>query len=426
MEIKKGYKMTDVGVIPEDWEVRSIGEMYSFKNGLNKDKDSFGFGTPIINYMDVYKNNGLTSKCIKGKVSLSDYEISYFLVKKGDVFFTRTSETPEEVGIASVLLDELPKGVFSGFLLRARPNGNDIEPLLCKYIFTTESFRSSVIQNSTYTTRALTNGAILSSLYVAFPKSIVEQQAIADALTKVDNLITSLTKVIEKKKLIKKGAMQKLLSGEMRLDGFEGEFATKTFSDFIERFATGLNPRDNFELNKGGNNYYVTIKNFINGKLFLDDNCDKITDEAIDIIDKRSSLKVGDVLFSSIGRIGDAYVINEKPTNWNINESVFSLRPNPAIMDSFFLYYLIKSDSVQKKFDDAISGSTLKSIKLNDLKEIECTYPQNIDEQTAIANVLTTMDNEIEALEKERDKYKCIKQGMMQQLLTGKIRLTCQ
>lgn len=418
--------MTDVGVIPEDWEVKSIGEMYSFKNGLNKDKDSFGFGTPIINYMDVYKNNGLTSKCIKGKVSLSDYEISYFLVKKGDVFFTRTSETPEEVGIASVLLDELPKGVFSGFLLRARPNGNDIEPLLCKYIFTTESFRSSVIQNSTYTTRALTNGTILSSLYVAFPKSIVEQQSIADALTKIDNLITSLTKVIEKKKMIKKGAMQKLLSGEMRLDGFEGEFATKTFSDFIERFATGLNPRDNFELNKGGNNYYVTIKNFINGKLFLDDNCDKITDEAIDIIDKRSSLKVGDVLFSSIGRIGDAYVINENPTNWNINESVFALRPNPTIMDSFFLYYLIKSDSVQKKFDDAISGSTLKSIKLNDLKEIECTYPQNIDEQTAIANILTTMDNEIEALEKERDKYKCIKQGMMQQLLTGKIRLTCQ
>ena len=220
--------------------------------------------------------------------------------------------------------------------------------------------------------------------------------------------------------------MQKLLSGVMRLDGFEGEFATKTFSDFIERFATGLNPRDNFELNKGGNNYYVTIKNFINGKLFLDDNCDKITDEAKDIIDKRSSLKVGDVLFSSIGRIGDAYVINENPTNWNINESVFSLRPNPTIMDSYFLYYLIMSDSVQKKFDDAISGSTLKSIKLNDLREIECTYPQNIDEQTAIANILTTMDNEIEALEKERDKYKCIKQGMMQQLLTGKIRLICQ
>ena len=291
----------------------------------------------------------------------------------------------------------------------------------------TNLFKDEIEQNSLqFAVPQKINLGNIPKIRIILPSILKEQQVIADALTKVDNLITSLTKVIEKKKLIKKGTMQKLLSGEMRLDGFEGEFATKTFSDFIERFATGLNPRDNFELNKGGNNYYVTIKNFINGKLFLDDNCDKITDEAKDIIDKRSSLKVGDVLFSSIGRIGDAYVINENPTNWNINESVFSLRPNPTIMDSYFLYYLIMSDSVQKKFDDAISGSTLKSIKLNDLREIECTYPQNIDEQTAIAKVLTTMDDEIEALEKERDKYKCIKQGMMQQLLTGKIRLICQ
>ena len=216
MEIKKGYKMTDVGVIPEDWEVKSIGELFSFKNGLNKDKDSFGFGTPIINYMDVYKNNGLTSKDIKGKVSLSDFEINCFLVKKGDVFFTRTSETPEEVGLTSVLLDNIPYGVFSGFLLRARPKDNILDPFLCKYLFSNESFRSSVIQNSTYTTRALTNGNILSSLFIAFPNNKHEQQAIADALTKVDNLIMSLSKVIEKKKLIKKGTMQKLLSGEVR------------------------------------------------------------------------------------------------------------------------------------------------------------------------------------------------------------------
>lgn len=399
MEIKKGYKMTDVGVIPEDWEVRSIGEMYSFKNGLNKDKDSFGFGTPIINYMDVYKNNGLTSKCIKGKVSLSDYEISYFLVKKGDVFFTRTSETPEEVGIASVLLDELPKGVFSGFLLRARPNGNDIEPLLCKYIFTTESFRSSVIQNSTYTTRALTNGAILSSLYVAFPKSIVEQQAIADALTKVDNLITSLTKVIEKKKLIKKGAMQKLLSGEMRLNGFEGEWELKKIKDIAviekgELLISSQYENGNIEVWAGG----------------------KVPAGFHNVANRTKNT----ITISASGAYAGFVSYHDCP----IYATDCSTISESDDIDIKFLYYSLIN--IQDKIYDMQTGGAQPHVHAKDIYPIELTMPPSKAEQTAIANVLTTMDNEIEALEKERDKYKCIKQGMMQQLLTGKIRLTCQ
>ena len=399
MEIKKGYKMTDVGVIPEDWEVKSIGEMYSFKNGLNKDKDSFGFGTPIINYMDVYKNNGLTSKCIKGKVSLSDYEISYFLVKKGDVFFTRTSETPEEVGIASVLLDDLPKGVFSGFLLRARPNGNDIEPLLCKYIFTTESFRSSVVQNSTYTTRALTNGTILSSLYIAFPKSVVEQQAIADALTKVDNLIMSLSKVIEKKKLIKKGAMQKLLSGEMRLDGFEGEWELKKIKDIAviekgEFLISSQYENGNIEVWAGG----------------------KVPAGLHNVANRAKNT----ITISASGAYAGFVSYHDCP----IFATDCSTISESTDFDVKYLYYSLIN--IQDKIYEMQTGGAQPHVHAKDIYPIELTIPPTKSEQTAIAKVLTTMDDEIEALEKERDKYKCIKQGMMQQLLTGKIRLTCQ
>lgn len=425
MEIKKGYKMTDVGVIPEDWDVKSIGEMYSFKNGLNKDKDSFGFGTPIINYMDVYKNNGLTSKCIKGKVSLSDYEISYFLVKKGDVFFTRTSETPEEVGIASVLLDELPKGVFSGFLLRARPNGNDIEPLLCKYIFTTESFRSSVIQNSTYTTRALTNGAILSSLYVAFPKSIVEQQAIADALTKVDNLITSLTKVIEKKKLIKKGTMQKLLSGEMRLDGFDVEWERKQIGKIGITYSgiTGKNKSDFGH----GTAKYITFLNVLNNPII---NTKEL--ELVDISSNENQNKAvkGDLFFNVSSEtpeeVGICSVLLDDINNLYVNSFCFGFRITDKEVSGIYLSYLFRTSLGRDKMSSIAQGATRYNLSKDYFNEIELTMPPSKAEQTAIANILITMDNEIEALEKERDKYKCIKQGMMQQLLTGKIRLTCQ
>lgn len=121
MELREGYKITEVGVIPSDWEVISLGEVFDCKNGLNKEKQYFGQGTPIVNYMDVYKKNGLFSTDLAGKVTLSSQEIKNYEVKKGDVFFTRTSETVDEIGISAVMLEEIKDAVFSGFVLRARP-----------------------------------------------------------------------------------------------------------------------------------------------------------------------------------------------------------------------------------------------------------------------------------------------------------------
>ena len=129
-----GYKQTDIGLIPEDWEVRTIGEFFDFKNGLNKEKKYFGHGIPIVNYMDVFNNLGITKKNIKGLVSLNNDEIRNYEVRKGDVFFTRTSETTDEIGITSVVLEKLEKTVFSGFILRGRPKNNELSIINLRYI----------------------------------------------------------------------------------------------------------------------------------------------------------------------------------------------------------------------------------------------------------------------------------------------------
>ncbi|MFN2262147.1 MAG: hypothetical protein ABR595_08810, partial [Psychroflexus sp.] len=118
--------------------MKKIEEFFDFKNGLNKGKEFFGKGTPIINYMDVSKKTFLNNKNIEGKVELSENEIKRFNVKKGDIFFTRTSETIEEIAYSSVLVENIVDGVFSGFVLRARRNENeklDIE--FTKYCFST-------------------------------------------------------------------------------------------------------------------------------------------------------------------------------------------------------------------------------------------------------------------------------------------------
>ena len=148
--IPTGYKQTEVGVIPTDWEAVPLGDLFTFKNGLNKAKQFFGFGTPIVNYMDVFCKPGLRAVDLMGRVSLSPQEIKNFEVRKGDVFFTRTSETIEEIGVASVMLDDSSDTVFSGFILRARPRDNSLEDTYKKYCFAMPAVRSQIISKSTY------------------------------------------------------------------------------------------------------------------------------------------------------------------------------------------------------------------------------------------------------------------------------------
>lgn len=200
-----------------DRDVKKLGDIFEFKNGLNKEKKFFGIGTPIVNYMDVYKNRGLTAKDLKGRVTVTDKEIKTYEVRKGDVFFTRTSETVDEIGISSVMIEDLANTVFSGFVLRARPKNNWMSNSYKKYCFSSYSVRSEIISKSSYTTRALTNGKLLSNVNIFIPPTKEEQKAIAQILSDMDAEIEGLEKNREKYKLIKRGIMQELLTGKTRL-----------------------------------------------------------------------------------------------------------------------------------------------------------------------------------------------------------------
>lgn len=153
-----GYKKTELGIIPNEWDIKSIGELFEFKNGLNKEKEFFGKGTKIINYVDVFRNRYLNNDTINGLVEVSDKEKQLFNTKKGDVFFTRTSETVDEIGMTAVLLEDIKDLVYSGFILRARPKNEDLDLLYKRYCFSDFQIRKEIIKKSSYTTRALTSG----------------------------------------------------------------------------------------------------------------------------------------------------------------------------------------------------------------------------------------------------------------------------
>lgn len=198
------------------WEQVRLGELFSFKNGLNKGKQFFGFGTPIVNYMDVFKNASLLCSQLQGRVSLTKQEIENFDVRKGDVLFTRTSETPEEIGLTGAILDEPIQTVFSGFVLRGRPKSDRLDDSFKAYCFRSSFVRNQIISKATYTTRALTNGRVLSAVMLLVPGK-AEQIAVAKMLSDIDAELAALEQCREKTRALKHGMMQELLTGKTRL-----------------------------------------------------------------------------------------------------------------------------------------------------------------------------------------------------------------
>jgi type I restriction enzyme S subunit len=200
----------------KEWEFIPLGELFTFKNGLNKAKQFFGHGTPIVNYMDVFQQSAIHSPMLNGRVALTSQELATFEVRMGDVLFTRTSETADEVGMASVVVDEPKQTVFSGFLLRARPRNQRLCNEFKRHCFASAYVRRQIISRASYTTRALTNGRILSAVTLRVPEP-AEQLAIAEILNDMDAEISALEGKLAKAHNLKQGMMQQLLTGKVRL-----------------------------------------------------------------------------------------------------------------------------------------------------------------------------------------------------------------
>ena len=189
----------------------------------------------------------------------------------------------------------------------------------------------------------------------------------------------------------------------------------------FDHIRTGLNPRDNFSLGQG-DNFYVTIKNIKNGQVILDDLCDNIDDEALGIIQSRSNLRKGDILFPSIGVDNLSYMLKEDPLNWNINESIFAITPNNRLIVNEYLLWLLNSSLVAEQLEVFSTGSTFRSIKQNQLNRILVAIPNKIGEQQKIISYLndktTKIDAIIKSLEEQQDKLEQYKRELISETVT--------
>ena len=387
MELREGYKRTEIGIIPEDWGVKSLGDIGSFKNGINKSKEDFGFGYPFVNLMDVFGKPKICGDEEFGLINSNDAERNLYNLKYNDLLFIRSSVKPSGVGLTSVISKDLKETVFSGFLIRFRDNGKlDVE--YKKHCFYEERFRIQLISNSSVSANTNINQDALKSLNIPLPP-LPEQKAIAEVLSDTDELIQTMEKQIAKKRLIKQGAMQKLLTPK-------ADWEVKKLGEIGEISKGEQLNRDTLQVND--------IYPVINGGIVPSGHTNiwNRKSDTITISEGGNSCGFVNFIKTKFWQGGHCYAIETKK-------------------HQMYLYHFLKFS--EKTIMNLRVGSGLPNIQRNRLSVFEISLPKTKTEQSRISTILSDMDSEIEMLENKLSKYKKIKQGLMQELLTGKTRL---
>jgi len=393
MEVSVEYKNTEVGIIPTDWSVNRISELAEVKTGpfgsSLHERDYVEEGTPIIT-VEHLSESGVLHDNLPLVSEIDKRRLKAYTLEENDIVFSRVGSVDRN----ALIRNGEAGWLFSGRLLRVRPNQGEIYSPYLSYYFHTESFKQRVRSVAVGQTMASLNTRILNDVFVAVPH-VSEQRAIATALSDVDALITSLNTLIAKKRDMKQAAMQELLTGKRRLPGFSGKWEIKRLGN-VCRITTGK--KDVNEGNPFGQYPFFTCART---NTFSDS----------------YSFEGEAILIAGNGEVGNLSYCNGR---FEAYQRTYVLQNFTANVS--YIWHQLTKDLATTLGIGKI-GSSIPYIKKSNLVGFEFRSPIDDVEQTAIATALSDMDTEIVALEQKRDKTIALKQGMMQELLTGRIRL---
>ena len=273
--------------------------------------------------------------------------------------------------------------------------------------------------------------------------SIEEQQHALSILSQIDDLIDnnnvicadleSMAKLLydywfvqfdfpdENGKPYKSSGGKMVWNDELKREIPEG-WEVKSFENCIESINTGLNPRNNFKLNTGGNIRYLTVKNLTTDGTIDFSSCDMIDEEAREIVHRRSDIEVGDILFASISPLGRCHIITNKPETWDINESVFSIRPNYRNMTSLFLYMTFMSEAFIKKAEGSSAGSVFKGIRIAELQRLITVIPPKKVLDAFDQHVKSLFEMKATAFE-ENQQLASLRDFLLPMLMNGQVKV---
>ncbi|VEF14979.1 restriction endonuclease subunit S [Stutzerimonas stutzeri] len=404
--VQLGYKKTEIGTIPEDWSCRVLGEFcvaYAGGTPATSIRDYYGGDIPWITSSDLNQGN---IESVSGRITPLGLENSSAkMVNPNSLLIALYGATAGTTAITRI------SGAINQAVLAIIPKSGSTT-FIYQYLRLKKDW---LIKTFTQGGQPNLSGEIIKSLIIPFPDES-EQSSIASALSEMDSLISGLDQLIAKKRDIQQAAMQKLLTGQRRLPGFSGEWEVKKLGDLVARITNGCVytsdektgvPITRIETISDGNINWERVG--------YAKPCPEI---------ESYKIQYGDILYShinSIDHIGKVARYSDSKSLYH-GMNLILLRPASGV-DSDFLFRLLGSERIRRiarvLAKQAVSQA---SINTKELRELDLTIP-SFDEQTAIAAILSDMDTELAALEARRDKARQVKQGMMQELLTGKIRL---
>ncbi|WP_132834322.1 MULTISPECIES: restriction endonuclease subunit S [unclassified Pseudomonas] len=409
MELKPGYKQTEVGVIPEDWRNLPITKVARLESGHTPSKRNSNYWGGGVNWISLFDTQGLS----RNEISTTEKTItaeglnnsSARLLPAGTVVFSRTAT----VGKVSIMATSMATSQdFANYIC-----GPGLHNIFLVYLF----------RSMGRTWKTLMAGSIHNTIYMPTFKALKivvpplsEQKAIAQALSDTDVLIESLDQLLTKKRQIKQGTMQELLTGQRRLPGFSGGWKKKRLAQLAD-IRSGGTPSTSQSEYWDGDILWCTPTDItgLNGHKYLSDTNRKITSLGLSV-SSTELIPENSIVMTSRATIGEC-AINLLPLC--TNQGFKNFIPFDGV-DIEFLYYLLSAQ--KQKFISLCGGSTFLEIGKSQLAIYEVRVPE-LKEQTAIATILSAMDEGIVTLETQLQKARHLKQGMMQELLTGRIRL---
>jgi type I restriction enzyme S subunit len=427
MELRKGYKQTDVGEIPEEWEVTSLEDVSDKSIPWSITGGPFGSNLKSIDYTmtgiriiqlqnigdGVFNDNNRIYTSI-GKAN----ELISSNIYPGDIILSKMGDP---VARACLIPRSSERFLMSSDGIRLAVNSDIFSKEFVLYYINYNCFRNKAIEASIGSTRKRINLPALKKIPFIKPP-LPEQKAIASALSDIDGLINSLQKLINKKKNIKQGVMQELLTGRRRIEGFSDEWAIHLVGNLGKCYG-GLTGKTKKHFGQG-NSKYIPFMNVMSNPIV-----DLSFLEQVNIENGEFQYCVshGDLIFNTSSEtpeeVGMSSVLLADMKDLYLNSFCFGFRLfNLDRFNPLFLSYLFRSTIGRDLMFSLAQGATRYNLSKSNFLKLEVKVPDYM-EQTAIATIFYDMDSEIEALEQKLDKYKNIKSGMMQELLTGRIRL---
>jgi len=423
--VPNSYKKVGMAIIPKNWDITSLIEISEkgISNGIFNAPNKVGNGVKLINVVNLYEEPYIKLDNLSLLEVTAD-ELECYRVKKGDIFFTRSSLKLEGIAHCNInLFDEIDM-VFDCHIMKISPNKEKFDPLFLRLFFLSSYARKYFIAHAKTTTMTTIGQKDIEKMPIYYP-SLSEQQKIANILSTCDKLIELKEKLIEKKKFQKKYLMQALLDPKSpnfrRLTGFKGEWKEIKLGSLGKTYG-GLSGKNKNDF--GAGKPYIPYINIFNNPII---NINSFEYVAIGENENQNQVKSGDVFFTTSSEtpeeVGMSSVILENTNELYLNSFCFGFRLYEFNkLNPNFAVYFFRSKFFRKILNKLSQGSTRFNLSKNSMMKVNIILPA-IKEQKAIANILSVVDKEINLLEKELEQQKLKKKALMQLLLTGKVRV---